>query len=402
MSYVIDNSAHGGGAFLCLLMIANHADRFGRNAFPGVPVLAQECRMSERQIYRLLDELERSGELKTERAGGGRGKVKGFRIVMGNPDKMSPFMPADKSTETLTSEHEKGDISGQERVTFAAPIRRTYLKNPEERTGAGAPGSVDNSKTAGERHGDLSGKYTIDPNGCWLWSGAIDPNGYGAIKIAGEKRGAHRVSFELYRGEIPAGLDLDHLCRIHHCINPDHLEPVSRSINIQRGDRSGQAKINSEKIHCPTGHEYNPANTYYRKDGSRDCKACRRQDNPAPASKPGRKLSPELKTAADPLYRSDPKRFDKLIIWIWRALKAGHEELDIVAALQNLERREKKLGAVDDWWKYLEGDNGSGQNMIERARTRRLEGEASTYKKPGPIKLGDLSALASLAAARKR
>jgi hypothetical protein len=66
---------------------------------------------------------------------------------------------------------------------------------------------------------------------CWVWLGRIEPNGYG-------KRGkqwAHRISYERKYGPIPAGLDLDHLCRVPCCVNPDHLEPVTRSENNRRG-----------------------------------------------------------------------------------------------------------------------------------------------------------------------
>lgn len=118
MSYVIEYSQHKGGALLCLLMIANHADRFGRNSFPGLATLAAECRMSERQIYRLISVIEGSGELKTEREGGGRGKIKGFQIVMGNPDKMSSFSGVDNSGEAVKSARQNPDIYGKETLTF--------------------------------------------------------------------------------------------------------------------------------------------------------------------------------------------------------------------------------------------------------------------------------------------
>jgi hypothetical protein len=73
-------------------------------------------------------------------------------------------------------------------------------------------------------------------NGCWLWLGAIHPeNGYGAM-WDGEKLGrAHRVIYEAVNNMVPEGMDLDHLCRVRHCVNPDHLEPVTRSENLQRG-----------------------------------------------------------------------------------------------------------------------------------------------------------------------
>lgn len=72
----------------------------------------------------------------------------------------------------------------------------------------------------------------IDAEGdCWEWMGARNGTGYGNI----ESRGAHRVIYEALVGPIPKGLDLDHLCRNPPCVNPDHLEPVTRSTNLLRG-----------------------------------------------------------------------------------------------------------------------------------------------------------------------
>lgn len=117
--------------------------------------------------------------------------------------------------------------------------------------------------------------------------------------------------------------------------------------------------------------------------------------------KPGRKLCADLRAPADQLFNSNPQRFHKLVKWIWLQLSRGHEEIDIIAALISLRGREENYGQLDDWWAYLEGANGSGQSMIERVRSRRLQGEASDYKKPGPVKIGDLAELAKLASAGK-
>lgn len=110
------------------------------------------------------------------------------------------------------------------------------------------------------------------------------------------------------------------------------------------------------------------------------------------------KLSPELEKASSALYRSDSHRFARLPKWISQKLKAGHSAADIAAALLALREREVKYGAVDDWWAYLEGTNGTGQTTVDRKRTQRLEAEAAAYKKRGPVNLGDLADLAKLAA----
>jgi hypothetical protein len=114
---------------------------------------------------------------------------------------------------------------------------------------------------------------------CWLWTGTKSDTGYGNIYIDGSKQLAHRVAYELLVGPIPEGLDLDHLCRIRACVNPDHLEPVTRRENCLRGRRSKLLQrgtdTNARKTHCPKGHPYDEANTSIR-GGRRHCRACHR------------------------------------------------------------------------------------------------------------------------------
>lgn len=79
-----------------------------------------------------------------------------------------------------------------------------------------------------------------ESGGCWEWTAAIDAHGYGRFGVPGRTRAdwrmrlAHRVSYETFVGPIPEGLDLDHLCRVTACVNPEHLEPVSRRENVAR------------------------------------------------------------------------------------------------------------------------------------------------------------------------
>jgi hypothetical protein len=77
-------------------------------------------------------------------------------------------------------------------------------------------------------------RYVIDDKGCWIWSGAVHKSGYGQIKWKGKSTVAHRVIYELIKGEIPTGLIIDHLCNVKLCVNPDHLEAVNYSLNTQR------------------------------------------------------------------------------------------------------------------------------------------------------------------------
>lgn len=80
----------------------------------------------------------------------------------------------------------------------------------------------------------------LDASGpCWLWTGALNRYGYGHIS-RGRRLGAvrvHRAVWELLVGPIADGLELDHVCRVRHCCNPDHLEPVTRAVNVARGAR---------------------------------------------------------------------------------------------------------------------------------------------------------------------
>lgn len=121
--------------------------------------------------------------------------------------------------------------------------------------------------------------------GCWEWLGRIMPNGYGMLGIGQRSKGekktvySHRLSYEVFIGPIPDGMDLDHLCRNRCCCNPAHLEPVTRSENSRRGMGAVMlGLLNSTKTHCAHGHEYSPANTIYRKGGGRSCRICRKRD----------------------------------------------------------------------------------------------------------------------------
>ncbi len=70
---------------------------------------------------------------------------------------------------------------------------------------------------------------------CWVWHGQVRKDGYGVSFQGGGPRLAHRVYYEDVRGSIPAGLQLDHLCRVRSCVRPDHLEPVTQKVNSRRG-----------------------------------------------------------------------------------------------------------------------------------------------------------------------
>jgi hypothetical protein len=101
----------------------------------------------------------------------------------------------------------------------------------------------------------------VEPTGfCWLYKGGQTRGGYGNY----ENHRAHRLAYELLVGSIPEGLQLDHLCRVRLCVNPDHLEPVTPAEHARRSHWGA----------CRRGHPYTEANTYWTR-GSRNCRACR-------------------------------------------------------------------------------------------------------------------------------
>ena len=104
---------------------------------------------------------------------------------------------------------------------------------------------------------------------CWDWQGEITWGKYGRISIRRKRVLVHRFSYELFKGKIPDGLEIDHLCRNRKCCNPQHLEAVTRSTNLSRGHNH-----NRDKNHCPQGHPYSGKNMITRKNGSRECRQC--------------------------------------------------------------------------------------------------------------------------------
>lgn len=112
---------------------------------------------------------------------------------------------------------------------------------------------------------------------CWIWKRSLTDDGYGQISVMRGMIGCHRVSYHLFVGEVPDGLELDHLCRVRACCNPWHLEPVTGDENYRRGIAAVVAGSHQRsKTHCLKGHPYDEANTYVHPvTGHRWCRACR-------------------------------------------------------------------------------------------------------------------------------
>jgi len=118
-------------------------------------------------------------------------------------------------------------------------------------------------------------KVSESPSGCWEWQARISEGGYGQFSLVTDRPvPAHRWAYEHIVGEIPNGLQLDHLCRNRACVNPWHLEPVRAAVNTLRGE--GQAAVNSRKSECLRGHPFDSLNTYVTPNGRRQCRACGR------------------------------------------------------------------------------------------------------------------------------
>lgn len=127
----------------------------------------------------------------------------------------------------------------------------------------------------------MSNQYTVIPmparfwlnvrkdDDCWEWLGSHDRNGYAIFG----RTVAHRVAYALTSGPVPDGLELDHLCSNRGCVNPAHLEPVTRRENVHRS--RSFAAINARKTHCPKGHPYSGDNLYVSRSGDRHCVTCR-------------------------------------------------------------------------------------------------------------------------------
>jgi hypothetical protein len=121
--------------------------------------------------------------------------------------------------------------------------------------------------------------YAIEPiTGCWLWQRQILPLGYGVFCMGKEygeahkNTGAHRAAWRLFRGAIPAGFEVDHLCRVRACVNPDHLQLLTKSENMQQSN-SASAQ-NRRKTHCLRGHLLTSENVHVAADGGRRCRQC--------------------------------------------------------------------------------------------------------------------------------
>ena len=143
----------------------------------------------------------------------------------------------------------------------------------------------------------------VQENGCWKFTGFIGNHGYGMLSIDGKEGSTHRLSYKIFKGQIPKGRIIDHKChdpeKCHggptcphrRCVNPEHLELSTHKENTSKerscrslGSYEWQAKGLAASLerrrlltHCIRGHEFTPENTAISKRGQRGCKKCAKE-----------------------------------------------------------------------------------------------------------------------------
>lgn len=132
--------------------------------------------------------------------------------------------------------------------------------------------------------GDVATRFwarVIKGPSCWLFDGATDRAGYGRMNLCnGKFTSAHRVSYEIVFGAVPAGFEVCHRCDNPRCVRPDHLFLGSHEDNMRDMARKGRANNQfMQRTECAKGHPYTPDNTEWTPLGTRKCRSCRRADS---------------------------------------------------------------------------------------------------------------------------
>ncbi len=130
---------------------------------------------------------------------------------------------------------------------------------------------------------------------CWNWIGTPSA-AYGQVMISGRRLLAHRLSFELHHGPVPAGLYVDHICRNKRCVNPNHLRAVTPRQNVFENSISPIIAL-SAQTHCKRGHPLSGINLVFAPE--RVCRLCRNAISSLykHERRIGRKLNPEEREA---------------------------------------------------------------------------------------------------------
>lgn len=156
-------------------------------------------------------------------------------------------------------------------------------------------------KTAAQLQQYLKTRVAIDPEtGCWNWQKATTKSGYGQCRLGARTEYTHRLAHAVFKGPIPHGLHIDHLCRNRRCCNPDHLEAVEQRVN----NRRALGIADNGRSGCRHGHGVNAR--YYDKRGQLRCKDCDREGWRRERER-RRTLARTLKLASEPVL---PGLFD--------------------------------------------------------------------------------------------
>lgn len=116
---------------------------------------------------------------------------------------------------------------------------------------------------------------TVAEEECIVWTGSIGNHGYGQYRTEDGNPTVHRMMWETFIGEIPDGYEVHHVCGNRRCVNPYHLETLSKHDHWALGN--SQSALRARATHCQHGHEFTPANTYVRANGQRRCRRCHRE-----------------------------------------------------------------------------------------------------------------------------
>lgn len=111
-------------------------------------------------------------------------------------------------------------------------------------------------------------------DGCWTWGGYLGSQGYGRISYKGRPFLAHRFAYEREVGQIPEGLDIDHICGTRSCVRPSHLRAVTHRVNVLAGKTVVARE--AARTECAKGHELAGDNLSVTAQGHRQCMTCAR------------------------------------------------------------------------------------------------------------------------------